>query len=523
MLFGRRRTLRDRLCDERDALSAALFADPFCGVAVLDLAGLVLRAGPLLRSLAGSPDLTRPGASMSALFGPDMRETAMAALLRVARDGAEESFVARLPGATVRISLRGLSEPSGPVEAVLLRALDISPRLLLEKQVAVSQRMQEVGQLTGGVAHDFNNLLTTLIGAADAIVQRPGLDVETTDDARQIRASALRGADLVHQLQAFGRQQTLQPRAVKVNSAVTALGDMLRRLLAGGIRLQLELEQPGRAVHIDPTQLDRALMNLAMNARQAMAAGGVLTLRSRHDTLLRPHAGIPDTVPPGRYVILDVEDTGPGISADLLERIFEPFFTTRREAGGNGLGLSTVHGIVRQSGGYLTVESRLGEGTRMRIHLPRWDGEAVEAPPPPQIATRPPLTGARLVLLVEDEPSVLRLAERALARDGWTVLSAPDAEAALEMLRAEPAPIAAVVTDMMMPGMDGATLVRTLRQLPGLGDLPAILVSGYAEASLRGEVAGTASVFMAKPYGMKVLAAQLHQVVQAHAERQLAD
>jgi two-component system cell cycle sensor histidine kinase/response regulator CckA len=257
-----------------------------------------------------------------------------------------------------------------------------------------------------------------------------------------------------------------------------------------------------------------------------MESGGVLTLRSRHATLLRPHPGVPDTVPPGRYVTLDVEDTGPGIAADLLERIFEPFFTTRRDAGGNGLGLATVHGIVRQSGGYLTVDSTVGQGTCMRLHLPRWDGAVVAMPeaaqPEPEVATLEaprPAAGARVVLLVEDEAPVLRLAERALVREGWTVLAASDGEAALARVDSGGPPISAVVTDMMMPGMDGATLVRALRTRPGLSGLPAILVSGYAEASLRADAAALAMVFIAKPYSMKALAARLDEMVLAEAEK----
>ena len=523
MLFGRRRTVRERICDDRDALSA-LFADVFCGVAAIDRSGRILRASAQLAVFAGSADEVRPGAAVETLFDADTREVAMAALLRVGDSGAPESFVARLPAATVQVSLQGLSDVGGAADVVLLRALDISPRLLLEQRVAVSQRMQEVGQLAGGVAHDFNNLLTALIGAADAIAMRAGLDDDTCDDVAQILASARRGADMVQQLQALGRQQTLQPRGLLVNPAIAALADMLRRVLGSGIRLQLELEDPGRAVHIDPVQLDRALMNLAMNARQAMAAGGVLTLRSRHATLLRAHPGMPDTVPPGRYVTVDVADTGPGVPPDLLERIFEPFFTTRREAGGTGLGLATVHGILRQSGGYLTVDSILGQGTCMRLHLPRWDGAVAATPntamPTADVAS-PATGGERVVLLVEDEAPVLRLAARALALDGWSVVTAPDGEAALMLMSTRAPPISAVVTDMMMPGIDGAALVRGLRELPGLAGLPAILVSGYAEASLREAAVAPGTVFMAKPYGMKALAVRLNEVVCAAAGKQL--
>jgi two-component system cell cycle sensor histidine kinase/response regulator CckA len=385
----------------------------------------------------------------------------------------------------------------------------------LEAQLAQAQKLRAVGELAGGIAHDFNNLLTVIAGAAEAILDRAEADGQTQKDARQIQAAAARGAALVRQLLAFGRPQTPQPRAVAVDEAIDDLFAMLHRLLGGRVRLELDLQAPGRMVRVDPTQFDQVLANLAVNARDAMPAGGTLTLRSRDVTLVQPLTYGRDTIPPGRYVAIEVRDTGVGIPPDLLGRIFDPFFTTRQEEGGSGLGLSTAHGIVRQSGGLLAVESKQGQGTVFRVHLPCHDAPETAAPPvqdaPP--AADPP--AGRTVLLIEDEELVRRLVEPVLTRRGWRVLVADSGETALDMLAATPAEVAApavVVADMELPGMDGAAVVRALRtQRP---DLPAILVSGYVDETLRRDLARDNIAFLPKPYGPKELLAWLDRVVQ---------
>jgi two-component system cell cycle sensor histidine kinase/response regulator CckA len=386
----------------------------------------------------------------------------------------------------------------------------------LEAELAHAQKLRAVGELAGGIAHDFNNLLTVIVGAAEAILDRAEADEQTRKDAGQIQATAARGAALVRQLLAFGRPQTPQPRAMAVDEAARDLSAMLGRLLGGRVRLTLDLQAPGRLVRVDPTQLDQVLVNLAVNARNAMPAGGTLTLRSFDATLHRPLTYGRDTIPPGRYVAIEVRDTGIGIPPDLLGRIFDPFFTTRHDQGGSGLGLSTAHGIVRQSGGLMTVESQPGQGTAFSVYLP-CHGVPEDVPETVAPPAAEPRDG-RTVLLIEDEELVRRLAEQVLTRLGWRVLAADSGEAALELLAAAPAEaaaLAAVVADMVLPGMDGVAVVRIVRtQRP---DLPAILVSGYAEETLRRDLARDNIAFLPKPYGPKELVARLDRLVQTGA------
>ncbi|HEY3846691.1 MAG TPA: ATP-binding protein, partial [Acetobacteraceae bacterium] len=462
----------------------------------------------------------------------------------------------------VALSMAPLRETDGEISGLLLRLTDVSAEKRLEVELAQLQKLQAVGQLAGGIAHDFNNLLMAIIAAADSVLERESCAQATHDDVRQIRESADRGAALVRQLLAFGRRQPLLPVVVAVNPAVRNLSDILVRLLGERIRLQLELEEPGRSILVDPTQLDRVLMNLAVNARDAMPGGGTVTLRTGHLTLYRPQQVGSETMPPGRYVAISVEDTGVGIPPAILPLVFEPFFTTKRDRGGSGLGLSTVHGIVRQSGGFVTMESAVGQGTSVRFWLPRHEetevvsgvspagvspagvspadvspagvslvsvhqagarksgAPKIGAPRPgtpksgaakagtPDIAAAPPATTDRIVLLVEDEEPVRRLTERALQRAGWRVSATDSAEAALEQLPrpGDPAaPPCILVSDIILPGMDGTDLVRAVRAV--WPDLPAVLVSGYTDSALLGDLTAQGVSFLAKPFRLRELIA----------------
>lgn len=499
---------------------------------VVDTQMRVVRGNAALSELIQGRALLAQGAPVAPVFHESERDAAGKAMRQVLSGrGAAVCLTSALAGADdgkgVRLTIMALQEGRLGCSGALLRFADTTAQRALEAQLAHSQKLQATGQLAGGIAHDFNNLLTAILGAADGIIARepPG---ETEEDARQVRASAQRGAALVRQLLAFGRQQTLQPRSLSVNDVITDISGLLRRLLGGQVRLQLELEQPGRMVRADPTQLDQVLVNLAVNARDAMPQGGDLTLRSGHISVFRPMTLGAETVPPGRYVMIEVQDTGCGIAPDVLPWIFDPFFTTRRERGGSGLGLSTVHGIIRQSDGFLAVDTEVGRGTSVRIYLPRWDGAAAacmpkpEPAPPRRVAPVSAPAGSRgVVLLVDDEDAVRHLAARALSRAGWEVLAAECGDSALALLQQRDTtapPLAAIVSDMMMPGMDGAALLQAVRLVCGRADLPAILVSGYAESELRGGLAALGAVFMAKPYSLAQLVARLGEVAQVSAD-----
>ncbi len=518
-----------RLSSPHDKLSALLLDDAMGPALVIDGGGRILRVNAALRQML--PEDTRFEGPAEPLFHPAARDAAWSEIQRVLKPGtsAPRSFASSLcvqeadDEQPVRVLALPLQRLGGAVTGALLRLADISEQRQLEAQLAHSQKLQATGQLAGGIAHDFNNLLTAILGAADSILDpERAADGETVEDAAQIRASALRGAALVRQLLAFGRQQTLQPRTLAVNEVIIDISNLLRRLLGSQIRLTLELEEPGRMVRADPTQLDQVLVNLAVNARDAMKQGGELTLRSGHITLFRPLAHGAETIPPGRYVMIEVQDTGQGIPPEILPRVFDPFFTTKREQGGSGLGLSTVHGIIRQSEGFLAVESEPGVGTSVRIYLPRWDGtETVTIPrvpaPAPVVEPTPAIPAPHgVVLLVDDEDLVRRFAERALSRAGWTVLAADSGDEAMDLLRlraADSVPIAAMVTDMVMPGMDGVALIQAVRTECGNPKLPVVLVSGYAETPLRGGLTTDNTLFLAKPYSLTDLVDTLDQAI----------
>jgi two-component system cell cycle sensor histidine kinase/response regulator CckA len=464
----------------------ALLDDPGAPAALLAANGLVLQAGVGLRAFerkgAELPEAVRTGVAEA------VQQRAPVVL------SAEWPVDDGVCPVAVRVTPTGIDRP-----AAVLRVVDLRPQLALEARLAQAQRLQSVGQLAAGVAHDFNNLLTAILGAADALA--PLVPPAGQPDLSHIRAGAQRGAGLVRQLLAFGRQQTLQPRVLDLNDAVREAAALLRCMLCSRVTLTLDLEEPGRRVRIDPTQLNQVLMNLAVNARDAMPDGGAISVSTGRRLLLDAVTEGSETIPPGRYAVIEVRDTGNGIPADVLPHIFEPFFTTRRDAGGTGLGLSTVHGIVRQSGGFLAVASTPGAGTVFRIMLPRHD--APEAAALTEMAANrvAPAPGRRL-LLVEDEAPVRRLAARALSRAGWEVIEAASPEEALE---ADLDGVVQLVSDVMMPGMDGPALVREVRRkLPGV---PALLVSGYADAERRQALQAEDIFFLAKPFSMAALVA----------------
>jgi two-component system cell cycle sensor histidine kinase/response regulator CckA len=507
--------LRSRVSrGELDPTLCAVLEAASPGLALLDGADRLVAWNPELARLCGPTLPLRAGMPATNLVAPDMR------------DGVGTALDA---GRRVEVALASAGLPQVQMERRRLREqgalLRVAPVGAAEQtaQNAAAARLQTVGALAGGIAHDFNNLLTAISGSAEAALARDP-EGDAAPELRQVMESAGRGAALVKQLLAFARQQALNPRVVDLNRAVADMGGLLRRLLGSRVRLLIELEEPGRCVRIDPTQLDQVIMNLALNARDAMPEGGELRIATNHAVVLQPEQLQQDEVPPGRYAVLEVSDSGRGIAPDLLPRIFDPFFTTRRGQGGHGLGLSTVHGIVRQSGGFIGARSKLAEGTTFRIWLPRHDGPAepvanVAATAP---ATRPPTppTAAEAgapILLVEDEAPLLRLAERALTRAGFAVLSAASAEEAIELLEAGAPKPMALVSDVVMPGMDGLALAARLRERdPGL---PVLLVSGYAQVALGRDLDAERLKLLPKPYGLADLVSELRTLLPGLPEK----
>jgi two-component system cell cycle sensor histidine kinase/response regulator CckA len=471
---------------DRAILRAAIGAlpDPLL---VVDSRGRLLAAG------AGAPRLLAPlppeGSDALALFPAEHRAALLAAI------AAAPPEPLRLPLAVPELApprLVTVAVTPLPGGGALLR---LSAEAAEAEQAAAreAERLASLGRLAGGIAHDVNNLLTAVMGGAEAVLAR-GVGPEQEEDLATILAAAQRGADLVRRLLAFARRQQLAPRVVSLNDAVSALAPLLRRTLGRSISLRLELEQPGRCVRVDPSQLDQVVVNLAVNAAQAMPEGGRITISTGHRTVLAPEPAGRTTIPPGRWVTLDVADTGPGIPPELLPRLFDPFFTTRREQGGTGLGLATVLGILRQSGGEITVESAPGEGARFRVWLPRHPGPP-DPPEPTAEASAKPRAGAR-ILLVEDEAPLRRLAERALLGAGYMVETAPDAEEAAARFAGPPP--ALLLSDVSLPGQDGLALARAARAAwPGL---PVLLMSGYAEAALGTDLAAEGIGFLDKPF-----------------------
>jgi two-component system, cell cycle sensor histidine kinase and response regulator CckA len=525
-----RGSLIGQLSGPLEGVMRLLFERAGSGLLVIDAEARIIRANESLRQLVGGRADLSAGKPALAVFAQSERERVSKLLRRVLARGADGcEFKARIaagdPGEDrkAEVSALPLSESDGKLSGLLLRVADITDRQRLEAELTQSRNLRALGQLASGVAHDFNNLLTAILGISDLVMERPGVDPETREEVGQIRAIAERGAALVRQILAFGgRGQTAELPALAINEAIEDLARLLERLLAGDVELRLELEQPGGAARIDRTRLDQVLMNLAVNARDAMPAAGTLTLRTGHTTVARPEKIGRETAPPGRYITIDVEDTGVGIPPETLPRIFDPFFTTRREQGGTGLGLATVQSIVGQSGGFLSLESEVGKGTRIRLLFPAAEQDEARTPPPSSLeeASPPkpdhPVSGT--VLLVDDDQSVRRLAERALTRRGWHVLAAESGEAALALVGERggghdgPA-LSVLVADVVMPGMDGAALIRALRkQQPSL---PAIFVSGYGEETLRDELGIEGASFLAKPYSLQALVAAVERETRA--------
>ena len=397
--------------------------------------------------------------------------------------------------------LRGLGDA-----AVLLLLKDNSEEAKLKRQVAQATKMQVVGQLAGGVAHDFNNILTAIIGHCDLMLMRHTPGDSDYDDIQQIKSNSNRAAGLTRQLLAFSRQQTLRPQVLQLPDAVSEVSHLLKRLLGETVELVVKHGRNLGPIRADPGQLEQVIINLAVNARDAMAAkgGGTLTIRTYSIKANQVAESGSDILPVVDYTVLKVTDTGTGIPRNVIGKIWEPFFTTKEVGKGTGLGLSTVYGIVKQSGGFIFADSAVGEWTSFDIYLPvhREEGRS-KASRKTEKAKKDELWGSGTVLLVEDEPMVRSVAERALTRHGYTVITAENGEDALQVL-AKGEPIDLLISDVVMPGMDGPTMVREARE--SRPDLKILFMSGYAEEQLRKSIDIENVNFLPKPFSVTDLA-----------------
>lgn len=525
----------------------ALFDQAPIGIVIADAAGLLLLANEAAQGLAGRAEQKVPdGAPVTELFHVEDRAKVEAELSRIAAGlGGRASLELRLAerqgeggialGCSVAmVAFTPIVEADGAASGAVIRMTDVTRRRVMETQLAQTQKMQAVGQLAGGIAHDFNNLLTAIIAASDLCLLRDDVSEPLQADLLHIRRSAERGAALVKQLLAFSRRQTLQPRVIRLADAIEDIAALLRRLLGQRITLELDLELPSHMIRVDPVQFDQVIVNLALYARDAMPQGGRLAIRTSNIALFRPMVRGQEVIPPGRYAVVEVADGGIGIGPDDLRRLFEPFFSTRKESGGTGLGLATVYGIIRQTDGFIAVESTPGEGTTFRIYLPivvqeapdvrepaaagRVLADRFEPLPPPEPEPRPAQTAPPApraecrgtVLLVEAEDGVRRLSTRALENAGWRVLAAASGEAAMQMLDAEVGPPTVLVSDVVMPGMDGTEVVRAVRaRHPAM---PVILVSGYSESAAIEGLPDEELHFLAKPYTLRQLVARVAEL-----------
>ncbi len=468
-----------------------LFEEAPFGYLVTDVHGIIEEANRAVAGLFGTRQDRLTGKPFSVYIATEDQQIFRDLLARVRADEPAVEMELRIRsrrGRPVPVMLTAVRDLDSQKRAARLRwtLRDVSSTKAAEEALRVSeerlrhsQRMEAVGRLAGGIAHSFNNLLAAISFQCELLTESiPAEDVRHTN-VEEIQHAGERAASLARQLLAYGRKQTLQPRVLSLNEVLREMAPMLRRLIGEHIRLEIELDPADGAVHVDLGQLEQVILNLAVNARDALRSGG--TLRLAVESLTLAAGEIPE-LPAGGYVRLTVADTGPGMPSEVMEHLFEPFFTTKARGEGTGLGLATVHGIVHQSGGQIRVESSPGEGTRFTILLPRTAEGSEASPVRPSLPGRRSRRGSEVVLLVEDEDNIREPAIEILESRGYKVIAAPDATQALAMSDEYAGPIHILVTDVVMPGLSGSELARQL--LRRRSDLRVLYISGYPEDSI---------------------------------------
>ena len=482
-------------------------------VQISDADGTVLYVNPAFERITGYTAEEVLGQSITGFAGSIADEALAREISQTVRAGkvwAGRAVMRRKDGRPLYVSLTvsPILDDAGRFVSAVSVAEDVTDRVRLENELREAQKMEAVGRLAGGIAHDFNNLLTVIIASGDMLLRRLKPDDPAAKLVRQIRDASDRAASLTRQLLAFSRKQVLEPKVLDLNAVVRGMEDMLRRLIGEHIRLSLVLEPELWAVKADPSQIEQVIMNLAVNAKDAMPDGGELTIETENveldESYARRHAGIV----PGPYVMLAVSDTGHGMDQETQSHIFEPFFTTKGVGRGTGMGLSTVYGIVRQSGGHIWVYSEPGEGTTFKVFLPRTE-EVSEAETVRALEVR---GGTETILVAEDNASVRDVTCSLLRSLGYTVLEAEAPEDAAELCRQASPAVSLLLTDVVMPGVSGRKLADTLKGIcPGL---KVLYMSGYTDNAIAHHgVLDEGVQFLQKPFTRESLARKVREVL----------
>lgn len=502
----------------------AFIANSPLAIATLDQEGHVLQCNESLRRLTDRTRYRKEGWDFLEVIAPVQRSEVLEKLRQPHIDERPLDIkILADKEISASLYLNHLEGGEGKEPQVLVTLIDTTEQKNLEMRFAHSQKMQAVGQLAGGVAHDFNNLLTAMIGFCDLLLMRHPAGDQSFADIMQIKQNANRAANLVRQLLAFSRRQTLQPKLLDMTEVLAELSNLIRRLIGENIELKMVHGRDIGMVKADQGQLEQVFINLAVNARDAMAGGGTLTLRTASVSLRGPrdlNAALmapsdDDQILPGEYVLVEIADTGMGIPPENIQKIFEPFFSTKEVGAGTGLGLATVYGIIKQTGGYVYVASTPNVGTQFQIYFPRQSEAAVAqaaAEAKTEIEQSGDLTGMGTVLLVEDEAPVRSFAARALRNKGYTVLEADCGEAALEIIKDHGSELNVIVSDVIMPGMNGPEMIK--RILPQYPKVKVIFISGYAEDAFAESFGEDFQFnFLPKPFTLKQLAGKVKEVM----------
>jgi two-component system, cell cycle sensor histidine kinase and response regulator CckA len=492
---------RARLERERGMLSTAI-EQATDAVVITDAAGLIRYVNPVFESMTGYPRVEAIG--KRADFACSHRSTGNDrgngwTEAWKGKEWRSRSECDRKDGRpfTVDSTFCPVIDKSGAVSNYVGVLRDVTESLQLEQRYLQSQKMEAVGRLAGGIAHDFNNLLTVIIGYADVLSIAFASDAERKPEVLEIKKAALSAAGLTKQLLAFSRKQVMKPRIVDMNAIVEGMKGMLKPIIGDDIGMETDLDPGIGPVLADPGQIEQIIMNLAVNSRDAMPDGGLLTLSTRNLEADQAYVRDRPGVPPGAYVGLAVADTGTGMSEEAMSHLFEPFFTTKAEGKGTGLGLSTVYGIVKQSGGHIASSSELRKGTRFEMLFPRLEGRAAELSGSPVL--EPGGEGSGKIVIAEDETTVREITRRILARIGYEVITTATADEALKLCADRETKVDLLVTDVLMPGIGGidlAKLVRTSRP-----EIKVLFISGFTDSdAISAAAAEPNSAFLPKPF-----------------------